>query len=552
MVKLGFSASVLSLFTILSFVSASSLASRSAVALYPRVDLDLNSTSVSKSSSQERCASECAQPDAVLNVTCAGVEGLSGVPCGCTDAYSVAQEACSRCRLPYAGDKKQLAMNTFNEKKNFGYFQNACAAAGHPIQGIDLDNIQLFISRPINFTFETPLSMYDESFPDYISAVCLRPDQITLAQCGVGGFNWQRCPNSDVSGILVRFSAYMANLLLGIVLMYSPAESSTAVWTQLLTVYSLLISAIITIGDGNMSRFHSGMTVFLVMSPLSSTLVVYAILGFCGRTHRLDNILSHRREHLIPRLLVIAFGIISLSLVIFTSAADGDHFAASPCELDSSYKTARVIMMNLLFIPYAGVAVIVVELTTTPGVDASIVGVLLVVLAPFFIVLGSFVYGVVKQRHVLAKQYQVQNNRWKIWVMWDVLAVQYPLLHFCGVFFIPMLYWIIVNEVRTLNTPDNIFSSSFGQILALFVILPPLLQVIQMVPTASTWFMNLTFIRLITGRRQSVPPVKAYSLEDGIPEKDASAVDPFRDPAPEAYQVHNMPNLTYANGSQRF
>ena len=43
-------------------------------------------------------------------------------------------------------------------------FQNACAKAGRPIQNIDLGNIQLAILRPINLTFETPLSMYDESF----------------------------------------------------------------------------------------------------------------------------------------------------------------------------------------------------------------------------------------------------------------------------------------------------------------------------------------------------------------------------------------------------
>jgi hypothetical protein len=46
----------------------------------------------------------------------------------------------------------------------------------------------------------------------------------------------------------------------------------------------------------------------------------------------------------------------------------------------------------------------------------------------------------------------------------DVIAVQYPLLHFCGVFFVPMAYWILVNEIRTVGTPDNIFSSSFGQV----------------------------------------------------------------------------------------
>lgn len=64
-------------------------------------------------------------------------------------------------------------------------------------------------------------------------------------------------------------SAYLANLLLGIVGMYSPEDASDAVWAQLLTVYSLLVSGIIAIGTQSLlSRFHSGMTVLLVLSPL--------------------------------------------------------------------------------------------------------------------------------------------------------------------------------------------------------------------------------------------------------------------------------------------
>ncbi|KAJ7143949.1 hypothetical protein C8R44DRAFT_724947 [Mycena epipterygia] len=301
------------------------------------------------------------------------------------------------------------------------------------------------------------------------------------------------------------------------------AESSTAIWTQLLMVYSLLISGIIAIGHSDLSRFHSGMTVFLVISPLlgpdltwrqSSTLVVYAILGFCGWSHRLDTILYGRREHLLPRLLVMPLGAISLALVIFTSNAGDDHFSANPCESEGFYKTAAAILGNLLFIPYAGVLVIIINMFETPTTDASIVGFMFAVTGPFILLL--------------------------IWVIWsarpptmlsrvprDVLAVQYPLLHFCGVFFIPVVYWILVNELRTLGAPDNLFSSSFG-------------QVVEITPTARTWFMSLTFIRLVMGRRQSVPPVKAYSLEDGMPEKE-SAVDPFRDPTPE-YQVRYSTN----------
>lgn len=62
--------------------------------------------------------------------------------------------------------------------------------------------------------------------------------------------------------------AYLANLLLGIIVMYDHEQASDAVWTQLLTVYSLLISGGIAILTQGMSRFHSSMTVFLVMSPL--------------------------------------------------------------------------------------------------------------------------------------------------------------------------------------------------------------------------------------------------------------------------------------------
>ncbi|KAJ7307964.1 hypothetical protein DFH08DRAFT_1051250 [Mycena albidolilacea] len=548
MVKLGFSASAL-LFTFFSnSVAAAALVRQSESLVYGRAGV--NVTGISNSTSTQTCAVECAQPAAVLAKSCAGVNSLSLVPCGCTDVYSTAQEACSRCRLPLSGTPSLLAQNTFNEKKNFGDFQRACATAGKPIKDINLDDVNLVIRHPFNVTLETPSTIGDEFFADYISAVCLNPEQITLAQCGVGGVSWVRCPNSDVSGILVRFSAYMANLLLGIVLMYSPAESSTAVWTQLLTVYSLLISGLIAIGQGSLSRFHSGMTIFLVMSPLSTTLVVYAILGFCGRSHRLDIILSKRREHLIPRLLVILFALISMAIVIFTSAANASHFAISPCESDDFYRTFSGVILNFLFVPYAGVVLLLVTLQSVAAVGAVFAATMFFLLLPFILLVGSLVYALVKQRHVLAKQFHVQNNRWKIWVAWDVIAVQYPLLHFCGVFFVPMAYWILVNEIRTVGTPDNIFSSSFGQILALFVVLPPLIQVVQMAPFAREWFMNTTFIRFVTGRRGQVPPPpKALSLEDGVLEK---AVDPFQDPVPESYQVHNAPAATPSYMHGRF
>ncbi|KAJ6462426.1 hypothetical protein C8R45DRAFT_525680 [Mycena sanguinolenta] len=377
------------------------------------------------------------------------------------------------------------------------------------------------------FGFQTPLSMSDSTFPDYISAVCIEPSKITLDQCFIGDFSWTRCPNTDVAGILVRVSTYLANFLLGIVLMYSPDDAATAVWAQLLTVYSLLVSGLIAIGNGSLSRFHSEMTIFLVMSPLSTSLFVYAILGLCGRKHRLDNILSGRPEHLLPRLLVITYVVLSIAILLFNSSATESRFAPNPCEFDSATKSTARAFTNLLFIPYAGlIPVALLAVAAVELHDGFIGGVAFAANLPFFLIVVAFVCGVVRQRHRLAKEFREQNNRWKIWVTWDVLAEQYPFMHFCGVFFGPMIYWVWVNELGTLATPDNLFSLSFGQILAAFVVIPPLWQVIQMVPKARGWFMNLRVVCFVTGRPKVIPLVRVYSLEDGVSEKNISTASP--------------------------
>ncbi|KAF7364054.1 hypothetical protein MSAN_01064200 [Mycena sanguinolenta] len=386
---------------------------------------------------------------------------------------------------------------------------------------------QSFLPANSTFSFPTPLSIYDSTFPDYISAMCIEPSKITIDQCFVGDYNWTRCPNTDVAGILVRVSTYLANFLLGIILMYSPEDTETSVWAQLLTVYSLLVSGVIAIGNTNLSRFHSEMTIFLVMSPLSTSLFIYAILGLCGRKHRLDNILSGRREHLLPRLLVITYVVLSVAILLFNSSATESHFAPNPCDLNSAAKATARAFNNLLFIPYAGlIPVVIFAILAVDYNDGFIGAVAFAAMLPFLLIVISFVCGIVRQRHRLAKEFREQNNRWKIWVTWDVLAEQYPFMHFCGVFFIPMIYWVLVNELQTLGTPDNLFSLSFGQVLAVFVVLPPLWQVIQMAPKARGWFMNLRVVCFVTGRPKVTPLVRVYSLEDGVAEKNASTAGP--------------------------
>ncbi|KAK7038291.1 hypothetical protein R3P38DRAFT_2905486 [Favolaschia claudopus] len=510
MVKPSFSSALLVLFALLTFsVSARSVPRQTSSTSTSSRNSTTSSTSsrnatTSSSSSKkdDPCATLCDRAATVLETACPnGQADKNPVPCGCINTFSTAQEKCSRCRLSYSDSEAELARDAAETKDTFTTFRSLCIKAGASIRNIDVDDIDLAktltaSSAVTTVQIETPFSIFDESFPNFITAVCIN--------CIIGGINWIRCPNGDVAGLLVRVAAYLANLLLGII-----------------------IIGLIAIGSSSLSRFHSSLTIFLVMSPLSSTLVVYAILGFCGRKHRLDNILSGRREHLLPRLLVIAYAVLSLFIVIYNSAASTSHFSPNPCEGEDAYTSAAAVFANLLFVPYAGLVgvLLVINLFVQSGGASGIFVVYaLLALAPFIIIMCTLIYTLIKQKVLLSREFRMQPNRWKIWVTWDVIGEQYPFFHFCGVFLVPMIYWVIFNELQTFGTPDNIFAVSFGQILALFVILPPLWQVIHMAPGAWKWFLNLSIICAMTGRPRAAPGItRIDTLEEGmVPEKPAS------------------------------
>ena len=82
-----------------------------------------------------------------------------------------------------------------------------------------------------------------------------------------------------------------------------------------------------------------------------------------------------------------------------------------------------------------------------------------------------------------------------------------------------MGYWIAVVELSTYGTQDNKFSLSFGQVcshiqdisegaddaqvFALFVAVPPVIEVTQLLGELWYWFRGITWVRAIAG-----PPPK--------------------------------------------
>jgi len=68
---------------------------------------------------------------------------------------------------------------------------------------------------------------------------------------------------------------------------------------------------------------------------------------------------------------------------------------------------------------------------------------------------------------------------------------------------IPFIYWLATIELGLIFSNDNIFTLSFGQVLALFVAIPPVLEIVKLIPDLWYWFLDLTWIRRISRRPKS-------------------------------------------------
>ena len=97
----------------------------------------------------------------------------------------------------------------------------------------------------------------------------------------------------------------------------------------------------------------------------------------------------------------------------------------------------------------------------------------------------------------------------------------------------PMAYWIAVVELSTYGTQDNAFSLSFGQVrvhtrnideeadvfqvFALFVAVPPVIQVAQLLGELWYWFRGITWVQSIAGP----PPIRRTEVKNppiGLPD----------------------------------
>ena len=112
---------------------------------------------------------------------------------------------------------------------------------------------------------------------------------------------------------------------------YSPKRVEEAFWAQILTIYSLLLTCLISITRSELTRFHALVVLALVLSPITVYFVGYSIRSFWSTHHRLENLLG--RSHYLKRSVVLFAGVSWLGIFIYTYLPRSEnHFSQPSCK----------------------------------------------------------------------------------------------------------------------------------------------------------------------------------------------------------------------------
>jgi len=256
-----------------------------------------------------------------------------------------------------------------------------------------------------------------------------------------------------------------------------------AFWSQFLTVYSLLLTCFISTARGDLTRFHALVVLALVLSPITIYFVAYAIRSFWSTEHRLESLLGRTRY--LRRFIVLFAGASWLAIFIYAYLPKGvDHFAQASCKGRSVMETFYLIVPFIYIIALADFGYPVV-----------------LFLLPIIIMTAAWVIAILRKKTEIWPSGEPYRPRFV--KVWRTVGYYYPFIQFMTVVAFPMAYWVAVVELCTYGTADNNFSVSFGQVFALFVAVPPVIQVAQLFEEGWYWFRMLEWVQRIAG-----PPPK--------------------------------------------
>jgi len=293
----------------------------------------------------------------------------------------------------------------------------------------------------------------------------------------------------------VRIATYVTNFGISLLIFYSPEDVKDAFWSQVLTIYSLLLTAGVSIIRGQLTKFHAVTVSVIVASPLTIYLVIYSTRAMWGGTHRLENILG--RGHIFKRLFVLLAAAIWIALSIYSYLpGSAPHFAQASCR-------PQPLLLNFFLL--TPISVGIMERADVPWLGP-------VIAVPFFLIILAWVVAILLKRRIIWPP--GRPYRFNFWKVVTVVGEFFPFIHFISVVIIPFVYWVACIEIGVYNSNENEFTLTFGQVLALFVAIPPVVQVSKLTPRLFYWFYDLTWLRRIDGDRPKSRPPSLY--EGGV------------------------------------
>ncbi|KIJ50521.1 hypothetical protein M422DRAFT_245142 [Sphaerobolus stellatus SS14] len=350
----------------------------------------------------------------------------------------------------------------------------------------------------LNFTSNTS----SKPMAKYFLSYCLAAPQDDGCPYG-----W--CPNSDIASPLTRTASYLINILTTLIIYYDPASLSDPFWAQLLNIYSVLISNVISVAESNLTRIHAVIATGLVGSPLNFYLFFYAVRSIWGG-ERMKKIL---RKDLCTRILSILAWTIWITLVIYILVPDTQHFSQRSCQIQYN----PLIFKGFFFLP---LVVLHLLFKTQDHIVTEIAGFLLfLALLPVAITILAWVVAIVRSREEIWPIWPVRQPH-RVYNIWGTVVKKYPFIQFLTVVIIPTAYWIATIELGAAVSGDEIFSTSFGQ-ASFCNAIPLIYQNIQMLPRLWKWFIDLGWVRSITchpnpkTEMEAAPslPLSHYSIE---------------------------------------
>ncbi|KAF8522715.1 hypothetical protein BU17DRAFT_15407, partial [Hysterangium stoloniferum] len=302
---------------------------------------------------------------------------------------------------------------------------------------------------------------------------CLNPPQDD-------GCPYGYCPNADVGGSLVRISAYLTNFLVATIIFYNENVPKDPIWSQILTVYSLLIACFISILRQELSRIHAIIAVVIASSPTSAYIVIYAIRSIFWGGHRMGAVFGKRRI-VVAAIATLPFWIALAAYTMFPK--NQSSFTQISCEQALGWGEFKAF----LFLPF----VLYVWVTDGTGLFGHVLLAL-----PVEIVVISWSIAILRSRHDIWPR--GERFRFRFRQVWHVIAKRYPFILFLSVVIIPSGYWVIVIELGAADSQDDRWSLTFGQVLAMFVTIPPIIEASRLVRRIIPWFTDLRWVRLLT------------------------------------------------------